>query len=293
MPNNSVSKFYSTSVALVFIMLAFNVALPDTVAALLFLLAIITIGIPHGALDFYIAKGLKTKPSIQWQVAFLGLYVFVTLISISIWLMFPAFGLSVFLLISVYHFSSDWAKLLPKKIALAFAAVVLCAPSLVYKASIIESFTKLLVPEAHATLISLAMQLLAILSFVFLLVQIKKLSKELRKIKWQIIEIMGLLLSAVLLPPLVHFVLYFCLLHSAKHWLAVSQSLDLNFKGMVLISAPIVLATVVGGSLAWWLLPNSAPMTDILRLVFIGLFGLTVAHMVLIDVWQRQQSLQH
>jgi Brp/Blh family beta-carotene 15,15'-monooxygenase len=96
--------------------------------------------------------------------------------------------------------------------------------------------------------------------------------------------------AAFLLPPLVHFLVYFCAVHSPRHFLSASAALGLGPGGGALAALPITLATLVGaGALAAALLAAGVPADAVaLRAVFIGLAALTVPHMLLVDrVWRR------
>lgn len=78
--------------------------IPDSLQMGYFLLLIGATGIPHGALDHIIAKnnvGEKTTFNIP---QFLGRYVFAIIAYSVCWIFFPSVSLSIFLLISAWHF---------------------------------------------------------------------------------------------------------------------------------------------------------------------------------------------
>ena len=76
----------------------------ETDSILLFLLVMLSIGIPHGSVDHIIAfinpKARKFDSKLMFYITYLSLIVF----NIILWVLFPFLGLFLFLVISCYHF---------------------------------------------------------------------------------------------------------------------------------------------------------------------------------------------
>ena len=102
---------------------------------------------------------------------------------------------------------------------------------------------------------------------------------------WQYIEWLAIIFSSLILSPLIHFGLYFCLLHSPKHLQDVGVELGVSIKRAVIISLPFVILTIILGAVMYEFFGSDKLSNDLLRWIFIGLFGLTVSHMVLIHLW--------
>ena len=88
-----------------------------------------------------------------------------------------------------------------------------------------------------------------------------------------------------MLSPLLHFGLYFCLLHSPKHLQDVGVKLHVSIKAAITISLPFVIFTTVLAAVLYQFYGNSDLNVDLLRWIFIGLFGLTMSHVWLIHLW--------
>ena len=92
---------------LVGLILAFSLiffGLESSYSILLFLIVMLSIGIPHGSVDHIIAfinpQARKFESKLIFYVVYLSLIVF----NIIIWVISPFLGLLVFLIISCYHF---------------------------------------------------------------------------------------------------------------------------------------------------------------------------------------------
>jgi len=104
---------------------------------------------------------------------------------------------------------------------------------------------------------------------------------------WSLSEYIALFVSSLVLTPLLHFALYFCVLHSPKHMADVGGELKFKLKQSIMASLPFVVLTLLI-SIALFFHFSSSPINiALLRWVFIGLFGLTMSHMFLISIWHR------
>jgi Brp/Blh family beta-carotene 15,15'-monooxygenase len=91
-------------------------------------------------------------------------------------------------------------------------------------------------------------------------------------------------LLALVLPPLVYFVAYFCFLHSPRHLIEAARLVGIGSPEQVIVRAlPITCVTVIGAMIAVYLLPSMPLSTATIQVVFIGLAALTVPHMLLVE----------
>jgi Brp/Blh family beta-carotene 15,15'-monooxygenase len=101
-------------------------------------------------------------------------------------------------------------------------------------------------------------------------------------------------IAAACLTPLIYFVVYFCMLHSVRHFSNAFASLDYPHQGLrvaTLLSVVTVFAGVIGFIVLQGFKPELLEQS-ILRIIFIGLAALTVPHMILVDRFQRKLKHQ-
>lgn len=286
------SIFYVFLSALALALLSIEVEVNTSLGIFIMAFLVVLLGLPHGALDFEVARSMDLVKSFKSALIFSLAYLSICASGIFFWVLIPWLGLSIFLIISVLHFSSDWRESLPFPIRFNIANIILCGPSLVYSEQVISIFNALLVEPAHSEILVQVLRYGLFVSALILLsaIALKGVKKKTSSInKTMFIEINCLLLCSVILPPLVHFVLYFCFLHSVKHLSDVASSLNYSKRKALLYSLPFVLLTLVLAYIASWYWGSSNITIDVLRWVFIGLFGLTLAHMCLIHIWHSRQ----
>lgn len=249
----------------------------EIVCALFF---ITFLGLPHGALDFEIAKEYKLIHNFEKKAVFLGGYLATSAICAYFWILYPAIALVLFLTISIIHFSEDWRHTGSKTEALSISTMLLCLPAIVSKGEVKKYFTLLQIELAETEMILLGMAscfFLAVLLFF-----IKTIKNEFKN-KTAFIEVSTLTLMGCLIPSLLYFLVYFCFLHSLNHMENLSQRLRKGQRELWIKSIPIVLATIAFSlpvTLQW----QSIELERVaIQWIFIGLFALTVPHMVLID----------
>lgn len=293
----SYTKLYLSILLLLALAKLSNINLPNDYLVIALALAVAVLGLPHGALDFAVAKSLSLFSSSRSALVFLIGYVAIATLSIIFWLNFPSVALTIFLSVSVYHFSADWRAFMPKHARVSLAVIIICGPTLVYSSVVIDLFIVLLVSAESATFIVEAMKLMftiSLLSFGYFLARLLNKKNIVSKVEWWILaESIALLISSLTLTPLLHFGLYFCLLHSPNHMHDVSKNLNIDMSKAMMRSLPFVMLTLVlaVGVYGWTSAHNYSiePGSALLRWVFIGLFGLTMSHMILIDFWHRRK----
>jgi len=112
------------------------------------------------------------------------------------------------------------------------------------------------------------------------------------------LEILLAATLALVAPPLVFFVLYFCALHSARHLRHGFAEERGGGRLALLITVvytvvPILAVGILTAVFAGDFAPGGSLASDwIIRLVFIGLAALTVPHMMVIAVSELRQRRQ-
>ena len=94
------SKFAGLILALSIIVFG----LESSYSILLFLVVMLSIGIPHGSVDHIIAFINPEARKFSNRLTFYIIYISLILLNILIWIISPFIGLFVFLIISCYHF---------------------------------------------------------------------------------------------------------------------------------------------------------------------------------------------
>ena len=253
-----------------------------------------TLGLPHGALDPLIARraGLWHTP-----LGFAGFnlaYVAMVAVVVGVWLLAPTASLIGFLLVSGIHFGADWN--VGRRIVLRSLTGIglLTLPAFAHHDEVSGIYRTLagsggaVVADVQAWLgpVAIAAMLLgAVLA--------------LRRRPTDALEILLTGILALVAPPLVFFVLYFCALHSARHLRHGFAEERSGGRLAVLITAvytvvPILAVGILTAMFAGDFAPGGSLAGDwIIRLVFIGLAALTVPHMIVIaasELRARRQS---
>ncbi|GAB56151.1 hypothetical protein GPUN_2036 [Glaciecola punicea ACAM 611] len=289
------TQIYIGTLLIFALLVAANFSLPEQYLIIGLAAAVTILGLPHGALDFAVAKSLNLVHSVKSGIFFISAYTTIAVLSILFWLGFPASALVLFLCVSIFHFSADWRTSMPKYAGMCLAAIVICGPAVIYSDVVTSLFTALLLSVDAANLVMQGMRLLFFATLaVFLYFLAKLVMSRKAKGKWRLAEWICLIMSSLVLTPLLHFSLYFCLLHSPKHLHDVSAKLNIDISRAVLLSIPFVLATMFIALGVYYGVSQYrgglSINTVILRWVFIGLFGLTMSHMILISVWHRHEK---
>lgn len=253
------------------------------VAALLIAL----LGLPHGALDPVVAyrAGLWQRP--LGLLAFLCVYLVLCGAMLALWWRFPLIGFLVFFIISALHFGRDYYRYKKNSAQqIAYGAFVLGLPTLFHPADTQQIFSYLLFGETPVAILWL-LQIGGIAGALCLVLGLKG-----TPIKASI-ELAGLVFTAWLLSPLWYFVLFFCFLHSPRHLLPLYQDINTEQRQksvttMLVITLLTLLAAVV---IAWYLSVSALSLDSlVLQIIFIGLAGLTVPHMILIEYSRRHHK---
>jgi Brp/Blh family beta-carotene 15,15'-monooxygenase len=258
----------------------------DPMATLVALVAGVTVlGLPHGALDPMVARKVFEDRRRYSGIAFYGIYLSIVLAYAVFWLKFPTLGLSGFLLISAYHFGSDWYSRGSVLTRCAYGLTVVTLPAILHGGEVMRVFS--LLGTAHAqTLVDIS-RVLAPIALIAAGVGAILQCKQSRR---DLVEFSAIVFGAIFLEPLVFFTCYFSLLHSPRHLLETAENLGIdNLKTIAIKSLPVLIATLALGGILYFSLPTISVSGRIVMVVFIGLATLTVPHMLLDALAMKMQ----
>ena len=262
---------------LLLFMNSFSFVINFEVQVFILVISIVTLGIPHGAYDYQVAKKIGLVES-GWHITtFYIAYIGLVILSFYTWYSFPFFALLVFLFLSSYHFGSDWAT--SKNDILAPILIGLCIlifPSMFHQQQITKVFSYLVLYENANTLVLVMRQLSFILVpagifFCYHFFRNEGIAKG--------FELLSTFLSSIFLPPLVFLIFYFCLLHSVTHLNFLYGWLKFNsFKAFCFNGLPLSLASIVFLGIVYLNFSNSNFSQDILKSTIILVAAITIPH---------------
>ncbi len=241
------------------------------------------LGMPHGALDPWIAEKIGLSRTRTENVAFNLVYLMIAALVVVIWTVLPVTSLLVFLAISAWHFSGDWSHdmgLLPR---LGVGLLLLLMPIGFHTDNVALLFSYLSGDGGQTLAHTLSLPVWFLVVAMLVLAELAAWRRQ-----WLAgLELLGLLALAYVAPPLVYFALYFCLLHSPRHLLGLFREAPSSQKPRLvrMAVAYTVVTIILLGALAWfWRNQGLAepPNALLTKLVFIGLAAVTVPHMLLI-----------
>ena len=260
-----------------------------TLSFLMPLSLIIIAGMPHGAADGALAIN-KYRENIKRLLFFSG-YIITAGLAYFAWHLMPSVALSIFLVVTVLHFGGGDVRayryrqqsILP---VIAHGSTLLVFMSL-GQTTEIKQLMAFLVGETNAGIVVAGMQWFAVLWLasaiysLYLTEQIKRLLAEFAFIA----------MIALLLPPLWSFCIYFCAIHSVRHFRFILPTV----KASPLSLGLTILFSILGVALAvllFFIYDDVAFDEAILRATVVTLFMLTIPHMLFIDCLKPLKSLR-
>ena len=267
-------------------------------ASVIALLFVVLIGLPHGAFDGAIANYLGAGRSFAAAAKFITGYCAAAGLVITIWIMFPAVTLALFLIISMIHFGRGDASAKSRPVFIMQVLLHGGLPifGIIYfqQSSVIPVFDALTNGAWYpAILISKIMvPVMGLMAGVYGLIAFLDASLRAR-----FGEFILLAVVIAILPPLVSFALYFCIIHTGRHmrhiWHVLASESPPK-KGVYRQAASFTVVSWLFGGAAFLWLENGNPDAALLQVIFIGLAALTVPHMILVDGFfakgQRHQT---
>lgn len=269
---------------------AFGLRFNNDATLILLVLGVVLLGLPHGALDPFVARKAFGSSRGYSSVIFYAVYLLAVCCYAFLWIALPTLGLAGFLMIAAYHFGTDWTPRGSALTRLGYGLSIVTLPAVLHPGSEARIFA-LLGTQHAGTLVAISRCIspaAVAAAAVGALLQFKQRRKDLA----EFLVIVG---GALLLEPLVFFTCYFSLLHSPRHLLETAKDLGLTgFRSIALKSLPILLATLALAALFYLHFQGAPSSTRIVMTVFIGLAALTMPHMLLdtlASVLKKRSSL--
>lgn len=262
------------------------------------LVPVAVFGLSHGGADPLILKRLTgNRPEAMpyalsaYSAAVLG---FVGLI----WFL-PVLALVVFLMLSIWHFGfTDAAYLSPSRNSLLIwlsGSLTVLGPMIGHPEQTSELFAWLVSRETETVLavVTIVGPVLAALWLVAFGMLVWRHHEHLAARVFT--ELVLVAAAMILLPPLLAFTFYFCIVHSIRHFLSIAEYRlgEAEFRQVVSFlvrkSAPATLGAIAIALAAWGVLvlwsPASSLLVEGVRVMFWGLAALTVPHGFVVKMW--------
>ena len=258
------------------------------------LLAVVFIGLPHGAMDGALAIHLGWMNRPIKAATFLLAYVGLAVLVVGMWLIVPTVGFLMFLAISLFHFGRG--DIVPRAKEHQFAEVlmrgglVLAGISLFHRSEVDSIFEVLIGSDTE--IVWLFLQAVGVLTMVLIPYVILTKSKQERTAA--IAEVTGLLALFAIAPPLLGFAIYFCGVHSVRHFKHMGTMLKSTLQQFQ-VTRTTVIFSLMTWAVGLVVLANQSASIGLepalLQVIFIGLAALTVPHMILVDgIAKHEQS---
>ncbi|MFT5885570.1 MAG: Brp/Blh family beta-carotene 15,15'-monooxygenase [Arcticibacterium sp.] len=261
------------------------------------------LGIPHGAIDHIIYRQDKNISSTVFYSFYLGLMVLYCIL----WVYFPAISMTVFVLISAFHFGqSQFSKLLfnekSKIVVLQITwGLSILSGLVIYnfnQISVLASSNSDTMALLGAFNYTVYLSVLIISTFIAVSLLCNLLTNNSITLQYFIKEtaILGLIhLCFFHLPILVGFTLYFCTLHSMQ---VLTEEFEYLKKRMHQMSAykflklltPFTLLSLIGSGILLFLSQSEILNISSTLLLFILISILTLPHSIVMDNFYFKSS---
>jgi Brp/Blh family beta-carotene 15,15'-monooxygenase len=264
-------------------------ATPAVMASVSF--ALLVFGLPHGTFDLaLLRRATDTGSPATATFALLVLYIGCAGAMYFVWRLSPVIALAAFLIMAVAHFAEDWEACGSRFIAGGVALAIVAAPALLHGQNLGDLFI-LLTGDVRAGVLAELLLLVAPMAVAVALVGLWLL--------WQarqpaLAVALGCSLAAMLLlPPVIGFALFFCLVHSPRQFRQHTESLGLHgFRQWGGIVVPLSLGGL-GIAVAVFLLNGVMPIAaNVFASSFMTLAILTAPHMIVPLIADRYLSPQ-
>lgn len=288
-PVTGASLVLFPSVALALVMIdSFGQSLTTVTASLFFVTAIMLAGVPHGSLDIEILARHLGRGGAFAKAKLTIAYATCALLMTLIWLYAPPVALAAFLFISILHFGLDWRGNAEPFLGMTVGWTLVALPALSHARDVTAIFNTLVGVQYGATLCAL----LACSSVPAALVTIAFCRDAYARGNHKAaIHVATCLFAALLLPPLASFALFFCGLHSPRHF---ADALAKSGPMSRLKKAAIIVAVVsLSLGLAAWIFAQGQTLglsDGAVRATFILLSILTLPHFILEQILTRSPT---
>jgi Brp/Blh family beta-carotene 15,15'-monooxygenase len=250
-------------------------------------LFIFIFGVPHGAADTLIFKNMRNNAAYRDWLVFGVCYLIAVSAIIALWLISPLLFVCYLLIVSAIHFGDDlhgepelfW---LTKSYG---CSVVLC-PSLLWKCEVEDLFVHLVgIPSAIELANFMHFACLVALPTLGLLIYVNRNALSIKRVE----TIFWATVSLILLKPILGFTLYFCYWHSRLHILRLIRLryIDSSIVSMMFLIVPMIV-TLLGVLYVVYFVDRMND-SNVARVLFVGLGGLTLPHLHFITTLNKRR----
>ena len=268
---------------------------------ILCLFLILILGISHGALDNIKGKKLLKLFGYKSSFSFYLVYILISFLIITLWLIFPNIVLFLFLIVAAYHFGKEDTVFAFKRKFLISECLfflkgssVIVTPLLLQRNATNEIFQILNFNVFESVVFNdQFLIMLLCLSFLSSLFISNKKDTDIKGI--MIMDFASLIILNFFLTPILAFTIYFCFLHSIRHSITLIFELDKSFesgiKKFVSRAIPLTFVTGVIFLLGIFFLNNFYTLDEaIYKVIFIGLASLTFPHILLEYLLEKNEK---
>ena len=268
---------------------------------ILCLFLILILGISHGALDNIKGKKLLKLFGYKSSFSFYLVYILISFLIITLWLIFPNIVLFLFLIVAAYHFGKEDTVFTFKRKFLISECLfflkgssVIVTPLLLQRNATNEIFQILNFNVFESAVFNdQFLIMLLCLSFLSSLFISNKKDTDIKGI--MIMDFASLIILNFFLTPILAFTIYFCFLHSIRHSITLIFELDKSFesgiKKFVSRAIPLTFVTGVIFLLGIFFLNNFYTLDEaIYKVIFIGLASLTFPHILLEYLLEKNEK---
>ncbi len=264
--------------------LALLTLLPPGQRTVATLVAIIGLGVPHGALDGELARAaLRPRFGPAWFGVFALPYLGLSALVLLAWYLAPIPTLAAFLAASVWHFGvEETGSADPVSVVAAGGAPVALAV-LAHPATTAAIFA-----TVSRTALSRPPDWLWVASLLWLVPAAVRVNRLVRTGDAALLATALLAATAILLPPLTSFAIYFVCVHAPAHTRALIRDRGhgariVDEASAIRLALPVTVLTLLLGAALWPFYPG-ATSDRLLCLTIQGLAALTLPHL-LFEVW--------
>ena len=260
-------------------------------------------GLSHGGADPLILKSLAVNHPGRFALM-TGLYTLASLAFVGLIWWFPLVALIAFLLLSIWHFGYTDATFLGSQsgriLVWLCGSLPIIGPVVGHPEQTSELFAWLITYDPQRVLsvlkpIGLSIAALWLMGFIWMAY------RDYEHLQWRVVSELVLVAAALLLlPPLLAFAFYFCVVHSTRHFLSVAQEglgraeLKSTLAFLVRKAAPATIGALILAVAAWATItvfnPGSDLLVEAIRVMFWALAALTLPHALIVKIWWERPS---
>lgn len=238
--------------------------------------AILSFGLPHGALDIELIRNQGTGG--HGFVAVVTLYLAIVAVTATAWLFAPVTALAGFIVIAVFHFADDWKMVQSRFLSTGLGVALIAAPTLLHRDAVADIFIVLTGDPSAAGLAS-ALFFVAPMS---LAIAVAGIAVMIETPRFDAASAAAAsLIGLVALPPIAGFAVFFCLFHSPRHFIeALAKAKRWRVERWMPVVLPVTLAA--GAIVTAIFVFHGAPTIPerVTAATFMALAILTVPHML-------------